>query len=54
MYVPFENLPEESKIWIYQSNRKFSDEEFAEIEKDLKNYLEDWSAHGVSLEASYQ
>ncbi len=54
MYVPFENLPEESKIWIYQSNRKFSDEEFAEIEKDLKNYLEGWSAHGVSLEASYQ
>lgn len=54
MYVPFENLPEESKIWIYQSNRKFSDEEFAEIEKDLKNYLEDWSAHGISLEASYQ
>lgn len=54
MYVPFENLPEESKIWIYQSNRKFSDEEFAEIEKDLKNYLEGWSAHGTSLEASYQ
>ena len=54
MYVPFENLPEESKIWIYQSNRKFSDEEFAEIEEDLKNYIEDWSAHGVSLEASYQ
>ncbi|WP_318640431.1 ABC transporter ATPase [Flavobacterium ardleyense] len=54
MYVPFENLPEESKVWIYQSNRKFSDEEFAEIEKDLKNYLEGWSAHGVSLEASYQ
>ena len=54
MYVPFENLPEESKIWIYQSNRKFSDEEFTEIEKDLKNYLEGWSAHGISLEASYQ
>jgi hypothetical protein len=32
MYVPFENLPEESKIWIYQSNRKFSDTEFSEIE----------------------
>jgi hypothetical protein len=31
MYVPFENLPEESKIWVYQSNRKFSDTEFSEI-----------------------
>jgi hypothetical protein len=53
MYVPFENLPEDSKIWIYQSNRKFSDEEIAEIENDLKSFIENWSAHGTSLEASY-
>jgi hypothetical protein len=53
MYVPFENLPEESRIWIYQSNRKFSDDEMAEIESDLKAFLENWSAHGTGLEASY-
>lgn len=54
MYVPFESLPEESKIWIYQSNRKFSEEEFAEIEKDLQVFVENWAAHGTSLEASFQ
>lgn len=54
MYVPFENLPEESKVWIYQSNRKFSDEEFAAIEKDLMLFIENWAAHGTSLEASFQ
>lgn len=54
MYVPFETLPEESRIWIYQSNRKFSDTEIAEIEKDLVEFLNNWSAHGSSLEASYQ
>lgn len=53
MYVPFENLPLESKIWIYQSNRKFSDEEIAEIENDLKLFINSWAAHGTSLEASY-
>ena len=53
MYIPFENLPEESRIWIYQSNRKFSDVEIAEIESDLKNFIEDWAAHGTSLEASF-
>ncbi len=53
MYVPFENLPEESKIWIYQSNRKFSDHELSAIETDLKAFIETWSAHGTSLEASY-
>ena len=54
MYVPFETLPEESRIWIYQSNRKFSDTEIAEIEKDLVEFLNNWSAHGSALEASYQ
>ncbi len=54
MYVPFENLPEESRIWIYQSNRKFSDEEVAEIETGLLDFLNNWSAHGAGLEASYQ
>lgn len=53
MYIPFENLPEDSKIWIYQSNRKFSDEEFSAIESELKTFLENWSAHGTGLESSY-
>ena len=54
MYVPFENLPPESKIWIYQSNRKFTDEEWATIEVDLKTFIDSWAAHGTGLEASYQ
>ena len=54
MYIPFENLPEESKIWIYQSSRKFSDDEVAAIEKDLIEFLTNWSAHGTSLESSFQ
>jgi len=53
MYVPFDSLPPESRIWIYQSNRKFSDAEFAAIETDLKAFIESWAAHGTSLEASY-
>jgi hypothetical protein len=54
MYIPFENLPVESKIWIYQSSRKFSDDEVTIIEKDLTDFLMNWSAHGTSLESSFQ
>ena len=54
MYVPFEQLPDESKIWIYQSNRKFSDEEVVEIESALKAFVEEWAAHGTGLEASFE
>ena len=53
MYVPFENLPPESKVWIYQSNRKFTEEEWSAIEPDLKTFIDSWSAHGTGLEASY-
>lgn len=54
MYVEFDTLPEDSRIWIYQSNRKFTDEEVAQIEDELKSFLENWAAHGSGLEASYQ
>jgi hypothetical protein len=53
MYVPFENLPPESKVWIYQSNRKFTEEEWTAIESDLKIFIDSWAAHGTGLEASY-
>ncbi len=53
MYVPFENLPVESKIWIYQSNRRFTDDELNAIEVDLRSFVDSWAAHGTSLEASY-
>ena len=53
MYVPFDTLPEEAKVWIYQSNRKFSDEEIIAIEENLKLFIENWAAHGHQLEASF-
>lgn len=54
MYVPFDTLPDESRIWIYQSNRKFSDDEVAEAEKQLHTFLGQWAAHGTPLEASFE
>lgn len=53
MYTPFESLPDESRIWIYQSNRKLSESEIEEIEKDITLFIENWAAHGTSLEASF-
>ena len=53
MYTPFENLPEESKIWIYQSNRKLTDDEVKSITTKCQEFVENWAAHGTSLEASF-
>ncbi len=53
MFVEFSTLPKHSRIWIYQSDRKFSEDEISEIHETLKSFIDSWSAHGQSLEASY-
>ncbi len=54
MLVKFESLPEDSRVWIYQASRSFSKEEMVEIEKDLDNFVEEWTAHGQDLRAGYE
>lgn len=53
MYLPFEEMPDHSRIWIYQSNRKFSDEEVQDIEKTLLEFTTEWAAHATPLHASF-
>lgn len=54
MLVDFNELPEHSRIWIYQSNRSFTDNEIQEIEADLSNFLKEWTAHGSHLHAGFE
>ncbi|NNK21167.1 MAG: ABC transporter ATPase [Flavobacteriaceae bacterium] len=54
MLVPFNELPETSRIWIYQANRNFSEEELGEINNLLPQFLTQWTAHGASLRAGYE
>ncbi len=54
MLVPFENLPDTSRVWIYQSNRSFSEQELKEITTKLENFIREWTAHGADLQASFE
>jgi hypothetical protein len=53
MYIPFEELPDDAKIWIYQSNRKLTDDEVESITSKCQDFVENWAAHGTSLAASF-
>lgn len=53
MLVDFNTLPENSRVWIYQANRLFSDKEIEEIESKLDVFLTNWAAHGSDLQAGY-
>lgn len=54
MLVPFETLPETSRVWIYQANRSFTDPELQEIKNKLENFITQWTAHGASLKAAFE
>lgn len=53
MLVDFNTLPDESRVWIYQANRTFTEVELEEIETKLNTFVENWTAHGSDLQASY-
>ncbi|WP_029036066.1 hypothetical protein [Salinimicrobium xinjiangense] len=54
MYVPFDTLPESSRVWIFQANRSFTEDEQEEIKQKLEAFIEQWTAHGANLKASYE
>ncbi|KXX67422.1 hypothetical protein [Flammeovirga sp. SJP92] len=46
-------LPDSSRIWIYQSNRAFTSEEQKSITSLLEQFISTWNAHGSELDASF-
>ena len=54
MNVKFEELPEDSRIWVYQSNRRFSEEEISEISIELESFLESWNSHAKPIRSAFQ
>ena len=53
MLVSFDQLPDSSRVWIYQANRSCSEEELIEIRSKLDSFIEQWTAHGSDLHAGY-
>ena len=54
MDVKFEELAEDSRIWIYQSNREFTEEEVSEISIGLERFLESWTSHKKPFKSAFQ
>ncbi|MBT8204302.1 MAG: ABC transporter ATPase [Eudoraea sp.] len=54
MFVDFQDLPDTSRIWIYQANRPFTEAELEEVHGFMKEFIEQWTAHGKDLQAGYE
>jgi len=53
MFVPFDSLPSSSRIWIYQSDRKFSSSEKEILSEALSTFTEQWQVHGQPMKTSF-
>jgi hypothetical protein len=47
-------MSKDSRIWIYQSNRKFIASELEELNSKIVAFLNSWASHGSEMLCSYQ
>ncbi|MDF2438554.1 MAG: transporter ATPase [Bacteroidota bacterium] len=46
-------MPPDARLWVYQSNRALSESEVKSIQNEGEMFVNDWSAHGAALRASF-
>lgn len=49
--VDYNQLPASSRVWVYQSNKAFSDEQTQSIQHNLERFVAQWQSHGASVKA---
>ena len=50
----WDQLPGLSRVWIYLADRMLSNQEQVELRGELEAFVQQWSAHGTPLQASWQ
>ena len=45
MLTPYHILPPTTKVWVYQANRSFTQDEVWEISDIIENFVDRWQSH---------
>jgi hypothetical protein len=53
MFTAYKNLPNNSRVWIYQSDREFTNEEIVFISNKAEEFINSWTRHGDDLKGSF-
>ena len=48
------NLPDSSRVWVYQSNRAFLNTELVDLKEELSKFNLSWEAHGKKLKSAIE
>ncbi|GAA4405316.1 hypothetical protein GCM10023187_23540 [Nibrella viscosa] len=52
MYIDFNQIADNARLWVYQANRPLTPEEVTRVEQALQSALNGWAAHGHPLLSS--
>lgn len=52
MYILFDQLSDQARVWIYQANRELIPEEQKTILQASRTFLKTWNSHGRPLQGS--
>lgn len=47
--VSFESLPDESRVWVFGSDRPLAGDDATQLLSEVDRFLNQWKAHGVPL-----
>ncbi len=53
MFTAYKNLPDNSRVWIYQSDREFTAKEIELISLKAEVFINTWTRHGDDLKGSF-
>jgi len=53
MFTEYKNLPNNSRVWIYQSEREFNQKEIEIISVKAEEFINSWTRHGDNLKGSF-
>lgn len=54
MFVEFSSIPEDAKVWIYPSSRKFYPNEIEEVTQSVKDFVTKWKSKDEDFKASFK
>ncbi|MGY0407803.1 MAG: ABC transporter ATPase, partial [Polaribacter sp.] len=53
MFTAYKNLPNNSRVWVYQSDREFNPTEIEFISEKAVAFINQWTRHGDDLKGSF-
>ncbi len=54
MFIPFETLPADAKVWIYPAQETLTPHQESIVMEHTHNFIDQWTTHGEPVSASFK